>query len=570
MGMNYQYVVYIWLLFFSAVITAFLGGIVYLWRKEAREAIFFVLSMVVLTIWSLTNAFEMMSTTMNIKLFWANVQYIAYCYSPVTLVLLCMEFTGYNKWIRSRKFIWLFLLPTVINLLVWTNPYHELMRYNISMDQGAWFPIIKKEYGIAFYVHGLYSHILNITAVAILSRAMVKRHLVYRKQVITLMIGAGLIIGPNMMYVLGMSIFPMDITPIFFGPAGIIVLWAIFRYKLFELIPLARAKIIETMDIGIMVIDLENKVQDMNPAFMKLIQSPRNKYIDYDVEDVCSQIPALLQVIYQGEATHQEFTLHKEECSQTYEILITPLINKKNKAIAKLVMVYEITERKKIQQAYMKQQWIMTGIKEKERMARDLHDSLGQLLAFINIQSQGIRQELENNKISIVNTQLDKLTQVSQMAHSELRGYISDVRRRIASADDFVQVFLAYIQLFEKRTEIKVTLDYSCDLAGKSLSPNVWMNILNIMKEALNNIDKHACARVVVITMKQDQHYLYLTVKDDGKGMAEVIETENRKGFGLDIMAERAEMIGAKINITSEIDEGTEISLQVPLMEGEI
>ncbi len=567
--MDYQYMVYIWMLFFSAVITAFLGGIVFFWRRETREAIFFTLSMLVLTLWSLTNAFEIMAIRLPAKLFWANVQYIAYCYSPVTLVGLCMEFTGYNKLIRNRKFAWFAVLPTIIIILVWTNPYHGLIRYDVGMEYNELFPVITKKYGAAFYIHAVYSHLLNITAVIILIKSVFEKSLAYRRKAIILMMGASLIIVPNVMYVLGFRPMSMDITPIFFGPAGIIVVWAIFRYKLFELIPLARAKAIETMDIGIMVLDLEDKVQDINPALVKLVKPPLGKYLDYRVEEVCNTIPEFLYALKEAKDSNIEFTIHNNGESSIYEVLLTPLINKKGKIIARMVMVYEVTEKKRAHQEFMKQQWTLAGIKEKERLARDLHDNLGQLLGFINMQTQGINQELENNGIDIVSDKLDKLTQVTQMAHAELRGYISDIRRTVESAKDFIHTFIEHIRLFEEQTGIKVDLDYPQDLAGEDLNPSIWMNILNIMKEALSNIRKHAKAQGVKITLHQDDKQLYVLVKDDGRGISHSFENKQaQKGFGLDIMRERAELIGGEIRIKSEMGKGTEIFLQVPLTEG--
>jgi len=95
--MQFQYISYIWLLIASAFTSVFLGIYALLRRRSAKGAINFILSMVALTIWSSANALEMSATEFYTKLFWANVQYFAYCYSPVTLLALCMEFTGYDR-----------------------------------------------------------------------------------------------------------------------------------------------------------------------------------------------------------------------------------------------------------------------------------------------------------------------------------------------------------------------------------------------------------------------------------------------------------------------------------------
>lgn len=116
----------------------------------------------------------MSSTDCSTKLFWANMQYIAYCYSPVVLLALCMEFTGYDRWIRNRKvLLWIAVIPTIIILLVWTDRLYGLVRYDIHMDYSGAFPVLEKKYGPVFFVHALYAHLLNISAWVLLVIAVI-------------------------------------------------------------------------------------------------------------------------------------------------------------------------------------------------------------------------------------------------------------------------------------------------------------------------------------------------------------------------------------------------------------
>ena len=157
--MQMQYIPYIWPLVVSAFISLSLGIFVMLKRRNSKGALSFILSMFVVTIWSSGNALEMASADFSTKLFWANVQYIAYCYSPLTLFAMCMEFTGYDRLVRSRKIMWIAVIPTIILILVWTDGLHGLMRYDMHMDYSGSFPVIDKKYGPAF-ISMLCIHIL--------------------------------------------------------------------------------------------------------------------------------------------------------------------------------------------------------------------------------------------------------------------------------------------------------------------------------------------------------------------------------------------------------------------------
>jgi len=567
--MQIQYIPYIWPLVVSAFISLSLGIFVMLKRRNSKGALSFILSMFVVTIWSSGNALEMASVDLSTKLFWANVQYIAYCYSPLTLLAMCMEFTGYDRLVRSRKIIWIAVIPTIILILVWTDGLHGLMRYDIHMDYSGSFPVIDKKYGPAFYIHALYSHSLNILAWILLIRAVFFKNTVYRKQAVSLLVGMTLIVVPNIFYISGMGpVKRFDITPVFFGPAGIIIALGIFRYKLFDLVPLARAAVIENMDVGVMVLDMQNRVLDINPAFRKITDYNIRNIDGIKVEEVCGKAPALLKACTDRDITHSEFVINKDGMSMIYEVFLSTLNDNRDVPSGRLILVYDITEKKQEQKRYLEQQWKLAVTEERERLARDLHDDLGQVLGFINLQAQGIRKELANADIDIVSQKLDRLVNVSQEAHNDIREYIRSIRSTEALEKDFMGGLLKDVNSFEEQSGLKVELDIPSGFTGDGLSPVIRINILNIVREALNNIRKHAEADNVYIGFKVSKEQLCVTVEDDGRGFHTETDLVNR--YGLKIMRERASEISAKIDIKSAPMKGCRISLTVPLNgEGE-
>lgn len=562
-----QYMPHIWLLIISSVITFFLGVIVLVGQRKSKAAFYFALSMMVLTLWSLSNTFEMLSDTLQTKLFWGNVQYIAYCYSPLTLVALCSNFTGHDQLIKNKRVIYLAILPTIIILLVWTNSYHGLIRYDVYLDESGPFPVIAKKYGVAFYIHTAYSYLLNSAAVVLLIRALFIKKSIYLKQVVMLLIGTCAIIIPNIMYVLGLRPFIMDITPVFFGPAGIIILYSIFWNRMFELVTAARAMVMETMNLGFMVLDQQDRVVDMNPACMKLFNISSD-YYDIDIDKVCCNTPELVEA-YKNQLHNFEFTLKTSDKSYIYEVLFNPLNDKKGNPIGKIAVVYDVTLKKQAEEEYLKQQKMLTRMEEKERLARDLHDNLGQLLAYINMQVQGINQQLHNSGIDMVSDKLEQLSKVSQIAHSEVREYIREVRNATNREQDVIHEIKNTISLFEYQTGIHVELELGSNLTDEAITPCISANLLNILKEALNNIRKHANAERVQVSLQNKEQQLRLYVKDDGKGFNSAAAS-GKGSFGLGIMKERANMLGGQIHIQSEIGKGTMISLSIPLEGGKI
>lgn len=568
--MRYQYIPYTLLPIASSFISLSLGVYALLKRRHVKGAINFMLSMLVVTIWSAANAFEISSIDFYTKLFWANIQYFAYCFSPVTLLALCMEFTGYDKWVKSRKMLWMIVIPTIIIILVWTDRLHGLIRYDMHIDYSGYFPVIAKKYGPVFFIHAAYSHFLNMFAGVLLIRTVFLKNTVHRKQAIVLLFGVSLIVIPNILYILGITpIKRFDITPAFFGPAGLIIAWGIFHYKLFDLVPLARTTVIETMEAGILVLDLQDRILDINPAFEKIIGFNGSQIFTKTVVEVCGKIPELARACIDRSITHKGFSIILDGFPKFYEVMFSPLTDDKGTLIGRLAVIYDITEKKQAQQEFLRQQWKLAVIEERENLAREMHDNLGQVLGFLNLQAQGIRQELLNAGVEIAATKLDKLVDVAQSAHQEIREYICNARNSAITEKNFSSALTKYIMDFEEHTGLKIELDSSSGFSGEELELNVRMNLLNIIREALNNIRKHAEAKHVKIIFLLTETHLYLTIKDDGKGF-DTVQYEHgvKTKFGLDIMRERATQVGAQIDIQSAIGTGTRIGFCV-LLKGE-
>jgi len=145
--------------------------------------------------------------------------------------------------------------------------------------------------------------------------------------------------------------------------------------------------------------------------------------------------------------------------SKAYKVLLSPLTDSKGMLIGRLAVTYDITEKKQAQQEHLQQQWKLAVIEERERLARDMHDNLGQVLGFINLQAQGIRQELINAGIKTGTLKLDKLVDVAQSTHREIREYIRNVRSSDSMENNFMVTLAKDIMSFEEQTDLKIELD---------------------------------------------------------------------------------------------------------------
>lgn len=333
-NMRVQYNPYIWPLIASALITLTLTAYAALRRRGARGAGAFILNMTMLSVWALSAALEVSAADLPTALFFANMQYAGYCYFPVTLLAACLIFSGYDEWAKLRKLWWLGIVPTIIFALVWTDALHGLVRYDMRLDYAGPFPVIDKKYGPALYVNAAYAYALLLTSCALLLRRAIGGNRLYRRQMLVLFAGVSATIVPNMLYTFGLGpVEWLDITPMFFGPAGLLLAWGMFRFKILDIVPLARATLIETMNSGVMVLDLQERVLDINPFLARMLGISASAAITRGTREVCGGIPALAAACADPEAAHAEFAVRTGDASRVYEALFSPLCDGKGARI---------------------------------------------------------------------------------------------------------------------------------------------------------------------------------------------------------------------------------------------
>lgn len=220
--------------------------------------------------------------------------------------------------------------------------------------------------------------------------------------------------------------------------------------------------------------------------------------------------------------------------------------------------IHERTER-----SQMRQQVI---IAERERIARELHDSLAQLLGYVKTKASAVRLNLENNQPGSAIKNLGQLEDASQ-------DLLMDVREAILNLKMSAQIsagLSANLDLFSRKyarfSGLPVEFTRSRESDNLILDGEVETQIVRIVQESLSNIRKHAIAKHVKINLELQDSRLVLSITDDGCGFdPERTQSKYRPSYGLAIMRERAGSIGAQLLVNSNPHEGTKITLQLAL-----
>jgi len=198
----------------------------------------------------------------------------------------------------------------------------------------------------------------------------------------------------------------------------------------------------------------------------------------------------------------------------------------------------------------------MTILAERDRIARELHDSLAQVLGQIHLQLRAFESRTDGAPIS---TELAELADVADDAYHDVRETILGLRETIPSDGGLEAALRAYLAKYTRQTGIRTELD--CDgVAGRALPPKAEVQLLRVVQEALTNVRKHAAASLVRIELRDVNGTPVLSVVDDGTGFDPTSVTASLAGgFGLRSMRERVELLGGTLDVDTAPGDGTRI-----------
>lgn len=218
-----------------------------------------------------------------------------------------------------------------------------------------------------------------------------------------------------------------------------------------------------------------------------------------------------------------------------------------------------------IENANLHQQVRVLAItEERERIAREMHDSLAQVLGYVNTKAQAASVLLQVGQIEKATGHLDQMATAARSAYADVREGILSLRTSLDENRGLIDTLGDYLHLWEDQSGVHASLQAD-DLPDHALSDLAEVQLLRIIQEALANVRKHAHATSVTINIRNEDRTIVTRVADNGKGIAATTRpTFGVPQFGMSTMRERAEALGGTIEIESLAHEGTMIVVRLP------
>lgn len=265
--------------------------------------------------------------------------------------------------------------------------------------------------------------------------------------------------------------------------------------------------------------------------------------------------------------THQHFQKNGER--RFFEIIAAPFKADNGSFAGIIESMRDITDLKRIDEAMLQYADRLKALAaqlaevedaEKQRLARELHDRVGQNLTALGINLNIIQMQMAEDMPASVHYHLeDSLSLVEQTAE-RIRDVMADLRPPVLDDYGLVAALRWYAEKFSRRIDIPIIVEG--EEPDPRMDPRVENSLFRITQEALTNVSKHAQASQVNITVAMQADVLHLSVSDDGVGFD--TQSPDGQGWGLLSITERAEAVGGWARILSSPNQGTTVSVEIP------
>lgn len=383
--MVWPYILYLTFVTVAVVILIFLGA--YAWQQHLTPgAKAFAWAMFTLAGMAMWNGLIVVTNTERETLLFGRLGYISVVQVPISWLAFVLQYTNHDTWLTKRRLVLVSVVPAVTLIAAWVNPLLPLIWSEYHLVPVRSFLLLDVRFGPLMWLFIVYTYALIIITGIMLARKVFYSSSLYRLQALSMIIAIVIPIVVNTLYLSHVvrRLLYVDFTPLGFALSGIVLTWGLFRYRLFDLGPLARDMLVEKMQEGVLVLDGKDRILDMNPAARSILGISRTSLLTVSIEQILPMWPHITAVLSTTPQVQVEMSQSIDAVEYQFEVNVSSLYNVAGEIPGRLVILHDITARKRVElQLRQRAQELeaLAFVSELMRTAETLDEFLGAALA---------------------------------------------------------------------------------------------------------------------------------------------------------------------------------------------
>jgi diguanylate cyclase (GGDEF)-like protein/PAS domain S-box-containing protein len=344
--MNWVYTPNAAILHITAFISLLVGALV-LSRRNTPGGIPLAILIFSIAEWSIASGLEAAVVGVANKLFWSKVEYLGVVVAPTFFLIFTLEFTHQTRWIKKGNLLLLFIVPLIGFIGAATN-WHKLIWTSFTplLDQPN---SIIYGHGVGYFVLLAYNYLVISVAVIALLMAWLRARSPYRDQLGILLLGSIFPYAGGILYSVAPRVLGgLDIPPVSFSFTSLFIAFGILRYRLFDLVPVPPDMIIDSMEEGILVLDTQNRIVDINPVAQDILNADTGQVLGQPAAEILKSWPVLSKFVSNNATGETEFIINSSPPRHIH-LNLSSIHDRHGDLAVNLLVMRDVTQRHRIQ-----------------------------------------------------------------------------------------------------------------------------------------------------------------------------------------------------------------------------
>jgi diguanylate cyclase (GGDEF)-like protein/PAS domain S-box-containing protein len=299
--------------------------------------------------WAFAYALEIGSPTLSGKFTWMQVSIAPIILIPLLWLIFTFEFSGQIKWLQPVRLAVLGLVSTGLAVFCWTDAWRHLVWKAVALDATGTLLMITP--GPIYWVMLIYCYSLVLAGSVLLLQSLRQNAEWYLRQVFSLILALVIPWIGSLIYVFNIGPVPgLDLTPETFFFSGLLIVISLFRYSLFDLIPVARSAVVDHMGDGVIILDGIERIIDINNTALKIFGIQDTRVLGLKFPDAVVKYPVLAEIYGTLNPKRGEISIKFGEAQRWFDVRIDPLLDFSSHFKGWSIILHETTDRRNAEQ----------------------------------------------------------------------------------------------------------------------------------------------------------------------------------------------------------------------------